>query len=483
MKTKEIIKNQYFTGRTYERELLLDIASKQTEACIIVVYGRRRVGKTELIEQTFADRQILKFEGIEGQNTQRQQATVLSELSKYAEEPLLAKITPDHWLDVFELIKPYVSTGPWTLYFEELQWLANYQTDFIADLKYAWDNFFKNNPQLILILCGSSPSFMIDKVLKSKALYNRSQHELPLKPFSLKETCDFLKNKSLSEVMDAYLLVGGMPEYLKRAQTESSILLSIAQQSFTPGGFFTHEYERIFTSSLASNIHYQKIVEFLGLHHFASRLEIQKYLNINSGGTLSTLLLDLEESGLIQSYTPFDLSENSKLVRYVISDAYLQFFYKFIKPKIKAIEAGDFIHNPLSALNFSALEKWKGFAFERFCRAQHRSIAKILGFEAVRYQHGAYFKRSISNLTQSGFQIDLIFARDDKVYTVCEIKYLNSPVSKKVIAEFEKKIELLDPPKNISIHRVLITANGAEESLIKAHYFDRILTLEDFFNF
>jgi len=480
MKIKIITKNQNFIGRTYEKNFLSELIKTQDEARIIIIYGRRRVGKTELIEQVFKDRNILKFEGIEGGSVQRQQEAVLSDLAKYAEEPFLAKITPSHWLDIFELINKYISQGTWTLYFEELQWLANYQTDFIAELKTAWDNFFKNNPKLIIILCGSSPSFMIEDVLKSKSLYNRSQYELPIRAFSLSETQEFLKNKSLSEIMDAYLLLGGMPEYLKRAKQDSSVLLSIAKQSFVPGGFFTHEYERIFISSLASNINYQKIVEFLGTHHFASRIEIQKYLKIDSGGTLSTLLFDLEECGLIQSYTPFDTPENSKLIRYAISDAYLQFFYKFIKPKLKAIEAGDFIHNPLSALDFSSLEKWKGFAFERFCRAQHRLIAKILGFEAVKYQHGAYFNRAL-NSEHPGFQIDLIFARDDKVFTICEIKYLSSPVSKKVIAEFDKKIELFNPKKSHSIQKVLITANGAEEGLINAHYFDRILVLEDFF--
>ncbi len=480
MKSKEIIENKRFIGRVYEKKQLAEIMANQTEARLIIVYGRRRVGKTELLEQVFRKRNILKFEGIEGGSVQRQQEAVLTDLAKYAEEPLLSKIVPDHWLDIFEVINKYISVGEWTLYFEELQWLANYQDDFISELKSAWDNFFKNNPKLIIILCGSSPSFMVERVLKSKALYNRSQYEIPLKPLSLNETREFLKDKSLSEVMDAYLLLGGMPEYLKRAQQDSSVLLSIAKQSFVPGGFFAHEYERIFTSSLANNLHYQKIVEFLGEHRFATRIEIQKYLHIETGGTLSKLLFDLEESGLINSYTPFDTDENSKQVRYVISDAYLQFFYKFIKPKLKAIDAGDFIENPLGAIEMAALEKWKGFAFERFCRANHRLIAKILGFEAVKYKYGAYFNRAI-NSEVPGFQIDLIFARDDKVYTVCEIKYLQTSVSKKVVGEFEKKLELLKPNKNISIHRVLITANGAEDSLINAHYFDRILVLEDFF--
>ncbi len=482
---KVIQENLSFVGRSYERAFLQNLIAlneRLPEALIVILYGRRRVGKTELIEQTFRERNVLKFEGIEGKDSTFQRQHVLGELSKYAEEPLLTKITTSRWLEVFELIYSHVTEGKWTLYFEEVQWLANYETEFIAELKYAWDNFFKNNPKLIIILCGSSPSFMIEKVLKSKALYNRSQYELPLKPFSLKETQQFLSPRSSSEVMDAYLIIGGVPEYLKRANLDSSILLSIAKQSFVPGGFFTHEYERIFTSSLASSPNYKKIIEFLSKNHFATRPEIQKHLKVQTGGSLSNVLIDLEECGFIESYTPFDAGENSKLTRYAVSDAYLQFYYKFIHPKQKAIEAGEFIHNPLSALDMTSLEKWKGFAFERFCRSNHKLIAKILGFDAVNYRHGAYFNRALS-AEDAGFQMDLIFERADKVYTICEIKYLQSPASKKVIEDFERKLSRFKQhgaKHNYSMQRVLISPSGTEDSLVHAYYFDRILMLEDF---
>lgn len=470
-----------FIGREYECKTLQTLAAKNETARLLIVYGRRRVGKTELLEHNFKDRNMMKFEGIEGQDEAYQRARVLEQLAQYVNDPWLTKIKTEHWGEVFALIAKYVGEGLCTLYFEEVQWLAHYRTEMIAELKFAWDNFFQKNPELIVILCGSSPSFMIEKVVKSKALYNRSQHELFLKPFSLQETAEFLAGRGQREVMDAYLLIGGIPEYLKWLKQDSSVLLSLCKQSFTPTGFFTSEYARIFTSSLADNKHYQKIVEFLSAQRFATRDEIAKHLKISSGGMLTELLQDLTTCGFISRYTPFHTGPRSLLARYAISDAYLQFYFKFIKPQALAISDGQFIESPLSALKMDTLQKWLGFSFERFCRAHHAFIAKLLGFHAVRYRSGVFFNRNIEK-SAPGYQLDLVFERDDHVYTICEIKYLQIPASTEVIAEFEKKLALFPNPKQYSIHKVLISAEGAEPALIDRHYFDTVLCLSDFLN-
>lgn len=179
MKTLQIPQNKHFIGREFELARLKDI-QKQNGARIIVTYGRRRIGKTEFLEQGLRNRHILKFEGIEGKTELEQMHIVLDQLAQYTGEKSLKRMQVDKWTDVFLLIADFVTTGEWTLYFEEIQWLAHYKTDFISELKYVWDNKFRHNHELILILCGSAPSFIINNVLKSKALYNRSQYEFPI---------------------------------------------------------------------------------------------------------------------------------------------------------------------------------------------------------------------------------------------------------------------------------------------------------------
>lgn len=476
----QVIENNRFIGRKFERGFLKKI-SHLDHPSVVIIYGRRRIGKTELIEQTYRTRNILKFEGLEGQSEAVQRAHVILQLSEYTQDNLLKNVHCDSWTEVFQTIARYLENNkPITLYFEEIQWLANYQDIFIAELKYVWDNLLRHHKDLIIVLCGSSPSFMLTHVVKSRALYNRAQYEIPLQAFTLHESRAFLKNRSNREVLDAYLSVGGIPVYLKRLDEESSVFLSLCYHSFTSGGFFLREYEKIFISNLAGNKHYKKIVEFLSKKRFASRNEIAKILKIKTGGTLTALLQDLELCGFIKRYVPFNLETDSLLARYCIQDSYLQFYFKFIHPIRLAIERGDYNHQPTNAIKADNYHKWLGFAFERFCRNNHTVIAKLLGFSAVAYRVGTYFSKRTTTEDPS-YQIDLIFDRADGVYTICEIKYVQEKITSKVITEFERKLSLF-VDKNKTIQKVLIASNGCDPALIARHYFDQILTLEDIFS-
>lgn len=473
--------SQPFIGRVFEQQKIQSIKNAG-QASILIVYGRRRVGKTELLERLFGGKNMFKFEGIEGRSQEGQIEAFLYQLARYVGDPKIAKLCLNRWMEAFDLLIPYIKTGCRALYFEEVQWLANYSEEFVSDLKYSWDNHLRHNPNLTLILCGSSPSFMINKILHSKSLYNRSQHEMHLQEFSIDETREFLgKHKSIYEVMDAFLIVGGIPEYLRYLKSKSSVFMSLCEHTFMKGSFFSKEFERILISSFAKNTHYKKIIAFLAKRRFATRHEIAGALGIPQGGGLSDLLKDLELCGFVRHEVPFNLKEGSMLSRYAIDDAYLQFYYKFVDPIKKEIDDGNFNQHPEKAINQESLKKWMGFAFERFCRKNHQRIADLLGFKNVRYRYGSFFDRR-TNLEDPGYQMDLVFDRDDKVVTLCEAKYYQSKVGLEVIEALDQKIRKLhsDILKK-TIQKVLIAPYGALESVMARHYFDAILTLEDFF--
>ena len=479
MKPLSIQVNRNFVGRAFELNKLHQISSTK-ESNIIVVYGRRRIGKTELLEQGFRNRNLLKFEGIEGLSGKAQLSHVMNQLADYTEDRCLLSFTIDTWRDFFKLLAKYTNNGKWTIYFEELQWLANYKGTFISELKYVWDNYFRHNPDLLLILCGSSPSFMLEQVVHSRALYNRSQYEINLRELNLIEAKEFLKNRSNREVLDAYLTVGGVPEYLQWVHKASSVFLSLCEHSFTADSFFSREYEKIFTSSMAKNQFYKKIIEILSQQKFASRKKLMQTLNITSGGMLTNLLSDLEKSGFICKYHPVHLHVNTILTRYAIADNYLQFYFNFIRPLQNNIDNGMYNQNPTMAIKTDNYMKWLGFAFERFCRKYAHVIAKILGFSGVHYQSGVFFNRSTER-ENPGYQLDLVFDRADNVCTLCEIKYLKSRVSTKVIGEFEKKLSLFQYKAKKTIHKVLICNQGAEQALVNEGYFDQIITEDEWF--
>lgn len=496
MKSKNIELNQKFIKRVKEQETL-NLIKKANEPVILIVHGRRRVGKTELIEQSFRERNLLKFEGLENQPKKDQIAVVLDTLAEYAEDPKISRLKLTKWRQVFELIYEYIKEGEWTLYFEEVQWLANYRSEFISDLKHVWDNKFKNNNKLIVILCGSSPSFMIEKVIKSKSLYNRSNHTLTVPEFNFSEARDFLcYSNSISsfEVLDAYLTIGGIPEYLKYLRNKSSVATALADSSFKKDGFFVEEYEKVFTSSLGKNSNYRDVIELLSQSKYLTKEEIVKKLKLSDGGTVTKLFKDLEESGFISRFNTIDSKGNGKESRYRISDSYLNFYYNFIKPKLNQIKNLDYEENPFLALDYDSYRKWLGYAFERFVRKNSRRVAEVLGFKDVKYDVGAiYVKRNNNNNNNKaikleklkGLQIDLAFKRADRVLTVCEIKYQARKIGVEIINEVEDKIETLIKSKkayeNWTIQRVLISAGDVEDKVANSGFFHRILKFEEIF--
>ena len=462
-------------GRTAELSQLSRIGLSK-RAAIVIVYGRRRVGKTTLIEHAYRERRILKIEGVESGPKAKQLETALLLLAQYVNDPTIAKLKFTRWLEFFEYIARFLDDGVHTLYLEELQWLASYDDELVSDFKLVWDNRLSKNSNLVVVLCGSSPSFMINNVVKSKALYGRSQHEIHVEPFTLREAVEYFGDSySLDSVMDSYLSVGGIPEYLSYLRASKSSYLELCNQSFRRQGYFLNECERVFVSSLANNNNYRKIIEILAKQRFSTRPILAERLSLDSGGTLSHLLFDLEMSGFIRSYVPFDKKEGSKLVRYEISDQYLQFYFRFIAPAKKRIAQNAYAENSTKALNLTDYQQWLGYSFERWCRHNHALLAKYMGFSNVQYDVGPYFSKK----TPVNFQIDLIFSRADKVLTICEIKYTKAPVSKKVIKEFEQKMESFVVPPRHSVQRVLISAGGTDIAVKNAGFFDDIIELKD----
>lgn len=484
MKPYTIKPNLDFVGRQHEIERLDDLLARN-EASFLVVYGRRRVGKTELIEQYFRNHCVLKFEGIEPDRNDKgaTQAEQIQEcqrrLAQYLENPLIARVVCTGWTDFFELLDNVASQKRVVLYFEEVQWLAGYKSDFFARLKPFWDDSWRHNKKLVLVLCGSSVSFMVKQFLSNRALYARAQEEIHLKPFNLVEMRAFLPGLGLQELMMAQLTVGGICEYIKQIRGKGTLLLNLCKKSFRANAFFAIEHEKIFVSSLAANIHYKAIVECLSQKKFATIADLEKACKVKSGGQLTKVLLDLEKCGFIRRYVPLHKSEDGKLRRYAIDDEYLLFYYRFIKPIKKRIENGDYGHHPEKALNRMTLNQTMGYNFERWCRKNHSVFARIMGFSGVAYESGAFFDRKSCRVDR-GFQIDLLYIIKGSKIIICEIKYGPGSVKAGVFDQIMKRRDLflqsMPKYKNYTFETALITMEQGQQDLSG---FDHVITLEE----
>lgn len=462
-----------FINRADELQRLA-VLSDRPGAKIVVMYGRRRVGKTALLERAFANRGLLKFEGLEGISAEAQRKEFLRQLLVVRKEPLLANLPTDSWSKLLEQVTPLLARGKKrTLYLEEFQWLASYDSELLSALKYFWDNEWATNPNFMLVLCGSAPSFMVHHVLRSRALYNRSEIDFAVMPFDLTATRSLLGPRtSLYEAMDALLAVGGIPPYLTRLTSRGSVYTSLVHESFLPGAYFASEYDRIFTSTFGKRREYRAIVEILSKGSHLDRQQIASKLGRQAGGSLSLLLDDLELSGFITSYNPVGKDRSSKLKRYVVIDPYVRLYNRAIKPVLRKIHEGAFRNNPALALPMSRYRTLLGFAFERWVLANQHRLAEILQFAGIEYASGPYFDRSAP-----GVQVDLVFERGDRVTTLVEVKYSDRPVGVEILPECETKAAIY-PLGRRSLQRVLVSAAGANEALQRSGYFDRIIDLK-----
>lgn len=462
-----------FIGRTNELTELNELyLSKQSK--LIVIYGRRRVGKSRLVEQFIKSKPALCFEGLEGLHTQEQINLFLADLSKQLNDPILAKSKLDNWTLIFDYLTKYFSRKKkkLVLFLDEFQWLAAGQNKLISLLKKYWDKEWSKQ-NVMLILCGSVSSYMVKKVIQSKALYGRINWQLCLHPLNLSEIHQLLGNKrSKDEVLKYAMIFGGIPKYLNEINTHLSFEKNINKLCFTRNGILIDEYKKAFYSQFKEYGNYITIVEFLKTQPHTLK-DVANKLKLPSGGGVKSYLDNLESALFVTSYTPYNKKDKSRLKKYKLTDEYLRFYFKYISPNLQIIK--DNVSNNIFTQKIKpAWDSWMGFAFENLCLKNAMYLAEKMGFADEVISYGPLFHRGSTN-----FQIDLLYLRSDNVITLCEMKYTNQPISTKVIPEVERKAKLIEAPARISIEKALITRMGVEQSLIDSDYFNYILTVDD----
>lgn len=466
-----------FIGRRYELQQLEDkYNSGKSE--LAVIYGRRRIGKSSLVEK-FAENKgfFFKFEGIEGENTKGQMASFVNMMGKHVHDPFLGKIHFDSWHTTFDYLTEKLLDNKkrkkkLVLFFDEVQWMAARRSKLISIIKYFWDNYWKKM-NVMLILCGSIASFMVKRIIHSKALYGRITLEILLKGFLPDEAVQFFRNKRSKEEILKYLLVlGGVPRYLEEINLNRSFNQNINALCFSKNGLMTDEIDKIFYSQFKEAETYRKIVSVLKGKLLTFK-EIAEKTGKPSGGTLKNALELLVDSELVDYYISMDKGWNSKFKKYRLGDEFLVFYFKYIEPNTRLIKAGSQTRL-FEKVSRESLDVWLGFAFERFCLKHSGYLAKIMGFKDEMLLASPYFRRG-----EPGFQVDLVYKRVDRVIAACEIKYHNERISTKIIPEMEKKCAALEIPRGYTLEKALISLYGPDEVLENSRYFNHYVTAED----
>jgi AAA+ ATPase superfamily predicted ATPase len=468
-----------FSGRQEEIKILKQ-ACLRPRGQLICLYGRRRVGKSSLIKE-FASQSKLQsffFEGLEDRHTKDQIKHFLATLSKQFDDKFIAKIELNTWSEVFDLLNSKILSNKSKkkkiiLAFDELQWMAAKRSNLISIIKFYWDNYWKDN-NIVLILCGSVASFMVDKVIYSKALYGRIDYQILLRPLTINEAIPLFKTKrNLEEVLKYFLIFGGIPKYIEAIDLNKSLRVNLEELCFSSEGLMVNEFEKIFYSQFKEAEMYMRIVELLDTEKM-SLTQIASKLKISMGGGLQRYLENLEKAQIVTALQPSTLLyKSNKNIRYAVTDEYLAFYFKFIKNNLSLIKKNK-SQNLFVKLCESKWSSWLGFAFERFVYKNAIKVAQEMGFADEVIDYSPYFDK------ENKVQVDLMFIRDTNIVTVCEVKYQQEQISTKIIPEMEAKILKLKIPSKYTVEKALITVSKPSKALIDSEYFNHCLSLEQF---
>ena len=466
-------------GRKQEKARLLEAASSNYSE-FVAVYGRRRVGKTFLVRETFNYTFAFQHSGLSGANYTLQ----LSEFWRSLKAQGLPDCPRPHtWFDAFEslgnlLVKSTQKKK--VVFLDELPWMDTPRSNFVFALEHFWNGWASARKDVLLIICGSATSWIISKVLKNHGgLHNRVTMRLPLRPFTLYECKAFVEEKGLRfsdrDIADCYMVMGGIPFYWNRLQRGASLSQNIDSLFFNQDGELHQEYHELFSSLFKMDGHHIAILESLGKRQEGlTRKEILAETKFSSNGGLTQSLEELEECGFIRRYSHPTRSKSQQLFQ--LFDNFTLFYYQFMANN-RAHDA----HFWTTSLNSPLHSNWTGLAFERLCLQHIDQIQKALGISGVICNCYAWRFQSEEH---KGTQVDLVIDRQDNIINLCEIKFTRKPFaidrnySDNLQNKLESFIEENNPRK--TVHLVLISANGLTTNSYSG-IIQNVVTLEELF--
>ena len=478
-------------GRVFEAGIL-EQALHSPEPEFIAVYGRRRIGKTFLIREYYEHLICFELVGVH-QTTLKIQLQNFALSIKNAMGLGIMPEIPDTWFKAFTLLEYFIESiivnqdkGKKVIFIDELPWLNTPKSNFLAALEHFWNSYGSKKNNLILVVCGSAASWMIQKIVNSRGgLHNRLTRQIRLLPFTLEETESFLKSRSVLltkyQIVSLYMAMGGVPFYLKQAEPGLSTAQIIDKTCFSKGGILRNEFQNLFSSLFDQSDQHIKIVEVLKQKKSGmSRSLILSASKIPSGGTASQILEELEESGFIASWIPFGKKSNEAIYR--ITDEFTLFYFDWIKPLGKRDTVEGYW---MSRQNDHRRLAWAGYAFEGICMKHLQKIKNALGIGMVETFHGPWYYSAPKNLFGDGAQIDLLIDRKDSTINICEMKFseaeftIDSDYSKKLRQKTDVFKKISKTRKNIFI--TLVTTFGIKNNPYSKELVSNSLTIDCLF--
>ncbi|MBQ0075224.1 MAG: AAA family ATPase [Prevotella sp.] len=449
-------------GREIEQHTLSRLLEKE-ESQFCVVYGRRRVGKTYLIRETFNYQFTFQHTGM-SKTAKHGQLTAFRDSLRTC--GLTGCNTPKTWIEAFSQLKLLIERAPSgkkVIFIDELPWMDTPKSGMISALENFWNGWAtaRAEKDIVLIVCGSATSWITKKLLKNKGgLRGRLTEKIKLSPFTLHECEKYADNVGLGmtrrDIMDTYMILGGIPYYWSFLRKGYSVAQNIDELFFAEDAKLTDEFDALYAILFNRPEKYIKVIEALSKKKYGlTRIEILKATKIQDGGTFTTVLEELDQCGFIRYYVSLNSTEQGGL--YQLIDNYTLFHYHCIKKNTFADEHY-WTHTCLS----NDHNTWQGLAFERICLQHTRQIKNAMQITGMLSNVCSWHTAKTEE--HNGAQVDLLFSRADGIINLFEIKYSKDPFSidAKYAKELENKLSVFRTvtKTKCAVHLTMLTTYG-----------------------
>ena len=465
-------------GRIREVEIMHEMLSSNSSE-LIAVFGRRRVGKTFLIREVCKKQMVFELTGLY-KGSHKDQLQNFHTRIKLSSKRFENTKVPDNWIDAFQLLQDYLNglkgKNKKVVFIDEFPWIATARSKFLMVFEHFWNIYCTKRNDLVVVVCGSAASFMVNKIIKNKGgLHNRLSYKIKLMPFNLNETKLFLKSKRIHlnnyDILQLYMAIGGIPHYLNQIKRGESVVQNIDRLCFENNGGLTDEFNEVFKSLFRNSDTHEIIVKALsGTKKGVTRNKLLELCNLESGGVFSKALNELTESGFVSRYTPFGKRNRGSLYR--LFDEYSLFYLKFIKPN-----QGEGSGTWAKLFPKQTYKTWSGLVFETICLKHVGQIKKELGVSKIYSINSGWHNDNA--------QVDLVIDRNDGIINLCEMKFYNGmfKINKLEYNNIKNKIirfkESTKTRKNVFV--TMITTYGVSENANSLELVTNNLTMDCLF--
>ncbi len=469
-----------FIGRARELKVLKDLFNKNS-ASLVVCRGRRRIGKSRLIQEfgALAD-QFYQFQGLPPRKgmTNRDQLKAFAE--QLSRQSMVPQVEIDSWDKAFFLFGSQLKDTKTVILFDEISWMADNAPDFAGYLKIAWDTLFSKYPSLVLVLCGSVSSWIENNILNNTGFVGRVSSIFTIDQLPLYYCNEFWGTQkeriSSYEKLQFLAISGGVPRYLEELIPAQSTAETLRRLCFSPEGLLFNDFGQIFHDIFSRRAAtYREIVDKL-VDGPKSQSQITLILEKERSGHIGACLEDLEISGFVKKFlsAPLGSAVKTRIHEYRIIDNYLRFYLKYVTPLAENVKQGLFTHADIQ--DIIPWDTILGIQFETLVINNIPIVLHILSIEpGTVLRAGPYFQRATTR--SQSCQIDLLIETKYAVF-IGEIKCSRN-IGTEVIEDVKRKIEKLRIPPGKSVRPFLVAEGGVSGEINKSRYFDSIITFSD----